>query len=539
MVGATQTVELHTTSTGHAMNRIANEADGPRGTIDRRHFLAGGVALAGAAATGLAAAAELGRARTVSIFHTTDLHGRVVPTSTYEGLDDVGGFARCATCIRQWRRESPHSLTVDVGDVVQGTAFSFADGGVAMIELFNRLGYDAWTLGNHDFDWGPEKLGAMLERSAAPVLTANLTRGGAAPGGFAGAWQKVAPWTIREVGGFRIGLVGLITPGLPFWLPPELLDGAEATDPIAALQAAVAAVRGERVDAVVVIGHMGWRFNDDYANPVRSLLRDVEGVDVYLAGHSHQNQPSWTMHDVLCSQASYHGIHCGRVDLTFDLDSRKLVDRRAFTLLMDDRFPLDPAVMEFAVPGLEAADANLRREVATVTRRIAGKGRGSGLATLLCETFAAALAKRGRQVDGVFHGTFGSGDLEPGRLTVADCWRIIPYENMLVTADVTAADVVQIVAEDARQKDSDRTLWPFEVVAGGDGRPAALRLAGAEVPPERRLVIAFNAYDAQSGGRRLMKTRDILAAPAAGRTTWPIDTRSALIDGLLDRGTVG
>ena len=495
--------------------------------------------MAGAAATSLAAAADLGRARTVSIFHTTDLHGRVLPTSTYEGLDDVGGFARCATCIRQWRRESPHSLTVDVGDVVQGTAFSFADGGVGMIELFNRLGYDAWTLGNHDFDWGPEKLAAMLERSAAPVLTANLTRGAAAPGGFDGVWRKVAPWTIREVGGFRIGLVGLITPGLPFWLPPELLDGTDVTDPVAALQAAVAAVRGERVDAVVVIGHMGWRFNDDYANPLRSLLRDVEGVDVYLAGHSHQNQPSWTMHDVLCSQASYHGIHCGRIDLTFDLESRKLVDRRAFTLLMDDRFPLDPAVMAFAGPGLEAADANLRREVATVAQRIPGKGRGSGLATLLCETFAAALAKRGRQVDGVFHGTFGSGDLEPGQLTVADCWRIIPYENMLVTADVTAADVVQIVAEDARQKDSDRTLWPFEVVAGGDGRAASLRLAGADVPPDRRLAIAFNAYDAQSGGRRLMKTRDILAAPAAGRTTWPIDTRSALIDGLLDRGTVG
>jgi hypothetical protein len=77
------------------------------------------------------------------------------------------------------------------------------------------------------------------------------------------------------------------------------------------------------------------------------------------------------------------------------------------------------------------------------------------------------------------------------------------------------------------------------VVAGGDGRAASLRLAGADVPPDRRLAIAFNAYDAQSGGRRLMKTRDILAAPAAGRTTWPIDTRSALIDGLLDRGTVG
>ena len=507
--------------------------------IPRRNFLVGSAAALGTAATGTAAAADLGRARTVSIFHTTDLHGRILPTSTYEGLDDVGGFARCATAIRQWRRESPHSITVDVGDVVQGTAVSLESGGMLMIELFNRLGYDAWTLGNHDFDWGPEKLEALLDKSSSPVLTANITRGNAAPGGFGGAWGKVLPWTIREVGGFRIGLIGLITPGLPYWLPPDMLGGTLATDPAATLKAAVAQVRGEKVDAVVVMGHMGWRFNDDYANPVRTILRDIDGVDVYLAGHSHQNQPSWTLHGVLCSQASYHGIHCGRIDLTFDLDSRKLVDRRGFTIVMDDRFALDPAVMHLSQPGLDAADEHLAREVATVTRAISGKGRSSGLVTVMCESFAAALKKQGQPVDGVFHGTFGTGDIQPGKLTVADCWKIIPYENMLVTAEVSASDLLVIVGEDARQKDSDRTLWPFELVADGNGKPASLRLNGADVAADRRFAIAFNAYDAQSGGRRLMKTLAILAADAARRRTSPIDTRSALIDGLLDRGTIG
>ena len=508
------------------------------GEFDRRGFL-GGVATSAVLVGSRGLAADLGRARTVSIFHTTDLHGRILPTSTYEGLDDVGGFARCATCIRQWRRESPHSLTVDVGDVVQGTAVSLQTGGELMIDLFNRLGYDAWTLGNHDFDWGPEKLDALLDRSASPVLTANIERGGARPGGFDGAWKRVLPWTMKDVGGFRIAVIGLITPGLPFWLPPDLLGGTEATDPAAALAAAVKEARSARADAVVVTGHMGWRFNDDYANPVRSILRDVDGVDVYLAGHSHQNQPSWTLHDVLCSQASYHGIHCGRIDLTFDMDSRKLVDRRAFTILMDDRFEPDPAVMAAAQPGLEAAEATMARTVATVTRRISGKGRGSGLATLLCESFAAALKRQGTAVDAVFHGTFNTGDVQPGPLTVADCWRIIPYENMLVTADVTAADLLAIVAEDAKQKDSDRTLWPLEVVAGGDGRPERLRHAGADIPADRRLKVAVNAYDAQSGGRRLMRTREILGAPPAQRRTSRIDTRSALIDSLLDRGVVG
>jgi 2',3'-cyclic-nucleotide 2'-phosphodiesterase (5'-nucleotidase family) len=506
----------------------------------RREFLMGTAAAGVAAAWDPAAeAADLGRARTVSIFHTTDLHGRILPTSTYEGLDDVGGFARCATCLRQWRRESPHSITVDVGDVIQGTPVSLASDGALMIDLFNRLGYDAWTLGNHDFDWGPEKLEALLGASASPVLSANLARGDEVPGGFAGAWQKVLPWTMREVGGFRIALVGLITPGLPYWLPAELLGGTAATDPAVALKASVAAARDAKADAVVVLGHMGWRFTDDYANPVRGILRDAPGVDVYLAGHSHQDQPSWTLHDVLCSQASYHGIHCGRVDLTFDLESRRLVNRRAFTLLMDDRFALDPLVMEIARPGLDAADANLARSVAEVKRAIRGRGRGNELAALLCDCFSTSLAKQGFPVEGVFHGTFNTGDLQPGRLTVADCWKIIPYENLLVTADVSAADLLAIVAEDAAQKDSDRMLWPFEVVMGEGRRPTGLKLRGADVPADKRFTVAFNAYDAQSGGRRLMRTREILAAPAAKRRSSGIDSRTALVDGLLDRGTVG
>jgi 5'-nucleotidase/UDP-sugar diphosphatase len=508
-------------------------------SIRRREFLVSAAAAGCASTAGLAAARDLGRARTVSIFHTTDLHGRILPTSTYEGLDDVGGLARCASCIRQWRKESPHSITVDVGDLVQGTPESLRSGGRLMVDLLNRLGYDAWTLGNHDFDWGPEKTEAMLAASRPPVLTANLERGGMPSGWFDGAWKSVLPWTVREAGGFRIGLVGLITPGLPFWLPPDTLGGVAPLDPVDVLKRAVAEVRGEKVDAVVVMGHMGWRFNDDYANPVRSILRDVDGVDVYLAGHSHQNQPSWMMHDVLCSQSSYYGIHCGRIDLTFDLDSRKLVDRRAFTLLMDDRFPLDPLVMELARGDVDAAQADLAREVATVTRKIGGEGRGSGVVNLLCEFFAAALGKQGKKVDGVFHGTFGSGSLEPGKLTVADCWRIIPYENMLVTAEVTAADLLEILAEDAKVKDSDRTLWPFQVDRDEKGQPLAIKENGVAVDPRRRLTIAFNSYDAQSGGRRLMRMRELLAAPAARRTTSPIDTRSALIEGLLDRGSVG
>ena len=136
------------------------------------------------------------------------------PPRTYTGIENVGGLARCATCIRQWRRESPDSLLLDIGDVYQGTAESLVNNGNLMIGLFNRLGYDAWTLGNHDFDWGPEALEKNLALSKSPILTGNIRVAGKSPGTLDGAWKNVLPWMMKEVGGFRIALIGLVTPGL-------------------------------------------------------------------------------------------------------------------------------------------------------------------------------------------------------------------------------------------------------------------------------------------------------------------------------------
>lgn len=499
----------------------------------RRQFLTGTGAWLGASALGFGEGDS--KTKTISIFHTTDLHGHIVPTQTYGGLPDVGGFARCASCIRQWRKDAPESLLLDIGDVYQGTAQSLMNGGKLMIGLFNRLGYDAWTLGNHDFDWGPELLETNLSLSKSPVLTGNIERGGKIPGSFEGAWQGVKPWVMKEVGGFRIALIGLVTPGLPYWLAPETLGGVSATDPSESLRRSLAEARAAKADAIVVMAHMGWRNADDFANPVREILAANSGVDVLLAGHTHQDKPSWENGSVLCSQASYHGINCGRVDLTFDLDSRKLVQRRAFTMLMDKRFDLDPVVMELAQPELKKADEQMARKLGTANSTIPGKGRGSRLTTLFCEFFSEALQRNQTPVDGIFHGTFGTGDLAAGDIDVAVCWKLLPYENLLSIVEVSAAELIEIVREDGRDSKSDRTLWPFELDLDNEGKPTRFLHRGEPVAAERRFKIGLNSYDAQSGGQKLMRLREITASPAAKRVTTRIDTRGALIDGILNR----
>jgi 2',3'-cyclic-nucleotide 2'-phosphodiesterase (5'-nucleotidase family) len=508
-----------------------------RHSPDRRRFLGGAGAWLGASLAGLRADRE--NFHTVSIIHTTDLHGHIVPTRTYEGLENVGGFARCATRIRQWRREKPDSLLVDLGDVWQGTAESYLEKGRLMMRLFNLLEYDAWTLGNHDFDWGRGALEANLALTKPAVLTGNLRVDGKAPGALEGAWKSVLPWVMKEVGGFRIALIGLVTPGLPYWLPPELLDGAEVQNPLDALRRSVAEARAAKADAVVVTGHMGFRERDDFANPVREILKQVPGVDVYLGGHTHQNQPLWKLGDVFCSQAAYHGIYCGRVDLTFDRTSRKLIGRDAMTELMDARFEPDAAVMDLAGPDMKTAAEQLARKVAVVKTPLTSGGVDNPLGTLFCECFAEALAQNGKPVDGVFHGTFGSGDIPAGDLTVADCWRMLPYENLLVTAELGARELIEIIRMERDMRGSDRILWPFQLRLDGGGEVRSFTHRGKAVAEDARFTIAFNSYDAQSGGQSMMQLRDMLSRPAAKRRFTGVETRNALIDGLLRRGEIG
>ncbi|MGA0845518.1 MAG: bifunctional metallophosphatase/5'-nucleotidase [Luteolibacter sp.] len=477
--------------------------------------------------------------RTISIFHTTDLHGHILPTRSYDGEENLGGLARCATRIREWRKRFPHSILVDLGDVYQGTAVSHQNQGELMMQLFNSLDYSAWTIGNHDFDWGRPVLEQNLALSQAPVLGGNLLVDSRQAGTLSGVWKNLRSWTMVEVGGMKIALVGLVTPGLPFWLPTEVRGGVEVEMPENALRRAVAEARSSGADAVVVMGHMGFRTRDDFANPLRETLNAVAGVDAYLGGHTHRNAPMWNIGKVLCSQAGYHGIHLGRLDLSFDTQSRKLLGCHAVCERMGPDIALDPAVVQMAEPELKSSSEQLARKVAEVSAVVKSGGPDNPLATLFCECFSEALKRESEALDGIYHGTFGTGDLLPGTLRVADCWKLIPYENRLVIADLSAADLIDILKEERKLRGSDRILWPFQLRLSQDGEIVRFTRDGSEVDTNARFKIACNGYDAQSGGRSMMKLREIMMRPESRLRTTSVDTRSALIEGLARRQVIG
>ncbi|MES2706301.1 MAG: bifunctional UDP-sugar hydrolase/5'-nucleotidase [Verrucomicrobiota bacterium] len=525
--------------------------------LPRRRFLKN-LSLTAAVAAGLEPWAARAEAETkagqvtVSIFNTTDLHGHILPTKTYEGVENVGGLARCATQIRQWRAEQPNGMLIDVGDVYQGTPVSRASDGQVMIGLLNKLNYDAWVIGNHEFDWGFDTVAKSITASKMPVLASNAKVGGSWTNKLdkTHPMSRVAPYLIKEVAGFRIGIVGTVTPGLPAWLSPGLLKDFYAADPLVSVQYAIRKLKAEKVDAIILACHFGLKniyggkpAPDDFANRVNQLTETCREIDVVIAGHTHKDFGNTTVNGIPYTQASYYGIHAGRVDLTFDTATRKLVGKQVSTKLMDASVEPDAAVLSSCARELEAARTLMSTEIGEFTAPLPFKGApGQPPAALLLITrsIRAALEKRGQPIDGVLHGLFiDDHDLAAGRKTIADMWEIIPYENRLATAELSGAELVQVMEEVFSGKYASHQLDGFRVTAEGAKtkiKVTAIQTAdGRPVDPGKRYRIALNAYDAQSGGRRYGKLNEFCYQKEANFTLHASESRDALIEYVTER----
>src|SRR5256714_18265 len=378
----------------------------------------------------------------ISILHTTDLHGHILPTFDYDGKPDRGGLARCATQIRRWRRENPNSILIDVGDVYQGTDVSLRNKGALMIDLLNHLEYDAWVVGNHEFDWGMECFEHALQQSNMPVLAANMLMEGKPE--FPDAkhpFAKIQPFILKEIAGIKIAIVGITTPGMPFWLWPEFTRGLDFRHPVEPVRRAITRAKRGGANAIVLTGHMGLKTRtggDDFANTVMALTSEFPEVAVFIAGHTHQDVPSRLTNGVLLTQADHFGIHVGRVHLLFDCNFKKRLHRQALCELMDNRFQPDHVVISRAGAQLSESKTTLAKSIGELTETLHGRGRDgrtSEIERLIGAAIMESLSERHVVVDGVIHGVFhDNAKLAAGPITVNDVWNILPYENFIVTA---------------------------------------------------------------------------------------------------------
>jgi 2',3'-cyclic-nucleotide 2'-phosphodiesterase/3'-nucleotidase len=518
----------------------------PHGSWTRRDFLklASRAGLLSAFPTLASAAAALESDTVyISILHTTDLHGHILPTADYDGNPDYGGLARCAAQIRRWRRQNSNSILIDVGDVYQGTDVSLRNKGELMIDLFNHLRYDAWVVGNHEFDWGIETFLNALQRSAMPVLAANTVLNGKPAGASSESehpFTKIQPLIIKEIAGIKLAIIGVTTPGMPFWLGPEFTRGIEFQNPVEPVRRAMARAKDEGADAIVLSGHMGLKMRtggDDFANTVMALTSEFPETAVFVAGHTHQAIPSRLTNGALFTQADHFGIHVGRVDLLFDRNSKKLLHREAICELMDKHVRPDHVIVSRAKSQLAESDAALSSSVGELVETLRGRSRPgvpSDVERLIGVAIREALMERNVPVDGVMHGAFDDwAGLLAGPKTLNDIWNLIPYENYIVTARLSPEEI-KTVMEEVFASHEKRNLLGFELKTqgrGNDCRIVSITLAdGRPLDRHKKYDIAFNSFDSRSGGHHFMKLRALLERPEANYVLHPVQTRDALID---------
>lgn len=273
----------------------------------------------------------------ITILHTNDTHSQIDPLPsndrTYPGK---GGVARRATLVRRVRKENPNTLLIDAGDVFQGTPyFNFYKGEVEY-KAMSEIGYDAGTLGNHEFDNGVAALAAATRFAKFDLLSITYDVKGTPLD------EKVKPYVVKELGGVRVGLFGMgISPaGL---ITPANFKGITFREPIAAAREVVQTLREkERCALVVGMSHLGY-----YAEPKAGEVGDgqvaaaVDGIDYIAGGHTHTfmkepvkvKQPGGK--ETLIFQVGKSGIYLGRVDFT--MNSGRVVAAR--TRLLDLRDP--------------------------------------------------------------------------------------------------------------------------------------------------------------------------------------------------------
>jgi 5'-nucleotidase len=262
----------------------------------------------------------------LTIVHSNDVHSWLEPMDSGE-FAGLGGAPARAAYVRAIRDRHPHVLVLDVGDMFQGTPYFNLFQGEPEILAMNSIGYDAGTVGNHDFDAGIDRLAELLQTKAEfPLLNCNYDFADTPLNGL------TKEYMVKEFDGARVGLLGLGI-ALDGLVKPELCTGTVYREPIADARRVARHLREEeRCDFIVALSHINILNHDDPKSKKdepgdRDLIMEVPEIDVILSGHNHILLPKAEKHerrDALpgyINQAGWAGTHMGL--LHFDLYDRR------------------------------------------------------------------------------------------------------------------------------------------------------------------------------------------------------------------------
>lgn len=373
----------------------------------------------------------------IKIYSINDLHG------TFESSPTTSGLARISTYIKN--NKDDLSLIISAGDMFQGTALSSMTRGRAMVEAMNAIGFDAMTIGNHEFDWGIDKVNkyndGLSENGEAnfPILVSNITDNST---GALASWAT--PYTVIKKGNYRIGIIGIIGHDQKSDILTSYVSNLTFTDELAAVKKYTKILRTtEKCDIVIVSAHT----DTSSINNSLSALSGEYKINAILNGHTHQfyyGDLSYSRDVPLpYVQSSCYGKMLGFISLTVDRKTKEVVDSYA-NVFNTTTFNVeeDEEVLKIYDDYKEYVDIS-NEELGISGERIDQQMGGKWAANVIRDAFKSQI---GIINTGGIRGSgfpINNGDM----IKYGDIFEIMPFENTIVTLELDGTTLLSVISK--------------------------------------------------------------------------------------------
>lgn len=438
---------------------------------------------------------------TIKILHTNDTHAHVDShvVGFKNDTEEVGGLARLVSFVRDVRSKEKNVLLLSAGDVFQGTLFFNFFKGLADYELMNIAGYDAATLGNHEFDEGPAWLLQAMEKLSCDVVNCNVAFGKSYPD----AAKKIKPYVIKECGGLKIAIIGAITKDLFTLVNIRNLSDIQLNNPVESIAPIVRELR-PKVDMILVLSHMGLKEDLELAE----LVADI---DLVIGGHSHSLLIAPVVmrtsrgQQVVINQAYEKDEYIGEVVMAFSPSSKKwrLVSGKLNRL--DKSVAKDPGAQKIIEDYQKKISGEVKSVIGEAMKPLIGdKDSVRAQETNLGNLIADSLRFHAQADIGVINGGSIRNSINKGPVTIEHCMNVFPFSNMVARLTMKGS-VLREAFEQIAKKRRAGTYGGFLHISKGmqvayvDGKLTEFTLNGQPINDNTLYTVAMSDFTAAGG----------------------------------------
>ncbi len=453
----------------------------------------------------------------IKLFHTNDIHSRV----NHNAQSGQIGFAQFKTFIDRESENADGKLVLDAGDIFHGQSFASLERGQSIAELVSAVGYNAIVAGNHDFNYGWERLLELEEISKAAVLSVNTRRNNE---------RLFKSYIIEEVDGVKVGIFGLTTPETAFKTNPNNVVGIDFGTEEQIIQLSnevVAELQDQGAQLIIALSHLG----TDPTSTIKSsdIAMHVPGIDVIIDGHSHTNYPNGTLvNNVLIASVGEHFKQIGVVTIGFNkaTNEKTAITARSIPAneLSLEQYPLDPEVHAVYQKIIER-QAGIKDVVIGETpvvldgARSNVRGGETNLGRLITN---AMLHESGAQI-AITNGGGIRESIPAGSITKGQVIDVLPFGNFIVTKSLTGAEIKAALEQGLmfgagsfpHFAGMEVTVSKYNMMSGATlverGRVESITVNGEPIDMTASYVVATNDFMAAGGdGYTVLQAPEVL-----------------------------